>query len=717
MFRQFKFYFVIGVIALTPGILLSAIILVPDDQPTIQAAIDVAAYEGDVILVAPNTYTGAGNRDIVFGGKNVLLKSEEGANVTIIDCENVTRAFNIHSNNYVGQNLIIDGFTITNGSSFKGSAIYITGIGTDPVIRNCKFINSYSTDDYGAALAITYANPLIENCYFFHNASTYGGAIRVYHAGYPTIRGCVFEENVATSFGGAIRFDANGPPSTVENCTFYDNHSPSGSALNFAGTTPVNVHNCIIAFNGGGFAVTGPTIPTMICNDLFGNFGGDFSPPWQSPVGVDGNFSADPLFIDVVNGNLCIESDSPCSPENNECNILIGALRENCETSNPIVNGLYVESSYSNQHCLNHSPQIDWDYFDLYDNPQLQFEVEVGSDDDWTYAKLWDPAPFVSSDTFIVYNGDPLIDGNTYHLRLKVYNGSDWSEWFGTIFRMNSAPAIPEQYYPVSESVVPYMQPYLKVLNSPGLESDIVAYDFELFEDPDAIQSILGGYNINEGYGDTEWMVEIPLNDNEQYFWKTRAFDQYEYSEWSGFESFWINSEESPPAEFYTLLPENDPNGIIYDMFPTFYWSDASYPDPPTTTSYTLIISTDEDFNIVSTAANIVDTSFILPHSLAYGTQYWWKVKATDNTGLFTYSSNIPTFRTWVLGDTDGNWQFDILDIIFMIDFKFKEGPAPVPIIVGDANGDCAVDILDIVHMIDYKFKDGDDLIPACEGV
>ena len=53
---------------------------------TILPAIANAA-EGDTILVAPGTYTGLGNHDLDFQGKNLVLTSSHGAEQTIIDLD------------------------------------------------------------------------------------------------------------------------------------------------------------------------------------------------------------------------------------------------------------------------------------------------------------------------------------------------------------------------------------------------------------------------------------------------------------------------------------------------------------------------------------------------------------------------------------------------------------------------------------------------------
>jgi sugar lactone lactonase YvrE len=67
---------------------------------------------------------------------------------------------------------------------------------------------------------------------------------------------------------------------------------------------------------------------------------------------------------------------------------------------------------------------------------------------------------------------------------------------------------------------------------------------------------------------------------------------------------------------------------------------------------------------------------------------------------------NIGDVCDYVCGDLDDNGDVDILDIVYFIDWKFKDGPEPTVMMSANVNNDESVDILDIVHMIDWKFKE-----------
>jgi hypothetical protein len=63
-------------------------------------------------------------------------------------------------------------------------------------------------------------------------------------------------------------------------------------------------------------------------------------------------------------------------------------------------------------------------------------------------------------------------------------------------------------------------------------------------------------------------------------------------------------------------------------------------------------------------------------------------------------------------GDVNGDEDMNILDVIYLINFKYKAGPAPEPMNIGDVNHDYSIDILDIVYLINFLYKSGP--VPDC---
>jgi hypothetical protein len=139
-----SFAFLLAMMSIAPA----RIITIDDDGPAdfdnIQAAIDDATH-GDVVIVSPGTYTGAGNRDILFKAKAITVRSIDPNDpnivaATIIDCngteEEPHRGFYFNAGEEA--NSVLVGLTITNGFVTYGGAICCEA--SRPTITNCTLV-------------------------------------------------------------------------------------------------------------------------------------------------------------------------------------------------------------------------------------------------------------------------------------------------------------------------------------------------------------------------------------------------------------------------------------------------------------------------------------------------------------------------------------------------------------------------------------------------
>lgn len=149
---------------------------VPLDFQTIQGAIN-ASVHGDTVLVAPGTYAGSGNRDIKFNGKRIVVRSEAGAEETIIDCGGTAsefhRGFDFNGTGETNQS-ILDGFTIQNGYvdgveplSRHGGGIRINDIHGGPLIQFCIIRNCFARN--GSAIYCYSMETTIRSCQIKQN--------------------------------------------------------------------------------------------------------------------------------------------------------------------------------------------------------------------------------------------------------------------------------------------------------------------------------------------------------------------------------------------------------------------------------------------------------------------------------------------------------------------------------------------------------------------
>ncbi|KPJ66313.1 hypothetical protein AMJ44_08540 [candidate division WOR-1 bacterium DG_54_3] len=85
-------------------------------------------------------------------------------------------------------------------------------------------------------------------------------------------------------------------------------------------------------------------------------------------------------------------------------------------------------------------------------------------------------------------------------------------------------------------------------------------------------------------------------------------------------------------------------------------------------------------------------------------------VRAETFGGLWvTEGSGFPklTIETGWCGDVNNDGVINSADVVYLINYLFKGGPAPDPIQAGDVNLDGVLNSADVVYLINYLFKGG----------
>ncbi|MFG0329986.1 MAG: right-handed parallel beta-helix repeat-containing protein [Phycisphaerales bacterium] len=289
------------------------------------------AADGDVVLVRDGVYTGSGNHDIDFEGRLILVRSENGPESCIIDCQRRGRAFFLDQGETA--DAVIEGFTITNGfaESSNGGAIDCT-LDSSPTIRDCRFIDNEAAGLGGAVALRGGSRSIVSNCHFEGNVcfgaseGSQGGALSCFFLAHATVVNCTFLNN-SSQWGGAV--DASLSEPVFVNCVFVDNFAThAGGAIFMSAARPTFI-NCTAAFNiaqsGGGMALVGAVLPSFAFADNC-VFWGDA--PNEISIGLgeatltyslvmggwpgEGNIDADPLLIDAFNGDVRLSEASPC---------------------------------------------------------------------------------------------------------------------------------------------------------------------------------------------------------------------------------------------------------------------------------------------------------------------------------------------------------------------------------------------------------------------
>ena len=271
---------------------------VPGEFASIQEALD-ASVSGDRVVVEPGIYVGG----IDFAGKDVRLESTGAPSETVIDANGRTGV-------QIGPFGSIEGFTIRNAAGSSGAGMRVFGAGS--VIRGNVFDNNVQgSGGFGAGIAGNSASPTIDGNLFrnhFCDGQFLSAVITFVNSSSPTIVNNVFAGNECR--GVNLTLPVGNSPAVVNN-TFVANRVAIRVDARVA-TVGHNLRNNLIVGNQVGLEVgflRAGNGPVWENNLVFGNEVNYVGLP--DPTGTRGNLSADPLLLDLENGDFRLTVTSP----------------------------------------------------------------------------------------------------------------------------------------------------------------------------------------------------------------------------------------------------------------------------------------------------------------------------------------------------------------------------------------------------------------------
>jgi len=324
-----KKYLLIIFILFINNIVFSNVINVPEDQPTIQAGIDVASG-GDTVLVQPSTYV----ENINYTGKNIIVGSlflttqdTTYISLTVIDGNQSGRAATFE--NSEDSTSVLSGFTITNGDG--GICCYNN---SSPSLRNLM-ITGNSTGRGGGIYCHGNSSPNLKNVTMSDNlASKQGGGICCFVKSCPSLSNTVITGNSASGRGGGI-YCWDSSPSFVW-VTIKGNSSTGrdGGGIYCNSHSNANLKNVVISENSADFG---------------GGIGCEFSSPSLIEVTITDNsarqygggiycFGSHPSFENVIISDNKLDGAFSCLGGGIYCQSSSLSLK-NVLISNNTVNG------------------------------------------------------------------------------------------------------------------------------------------------------------------------------------------------------------------------------------------------------------------------------------------------------------------------------------------------------------------------------------------
>ena len=307
--------------------------------------------EDDTINVAAGTYNitstltySTNNGD---NGHKLTIQGA-GADQTVLNGGGSVQILDINTDaddngGDAGGDITIKDMAFENGRGDSGAGVYVHGYSINITIKENTFSGNSADSQGGGAVADSFSGTVtIKNNTFSANSSYYGGGVNAdSYSGTVTIKNNTFSGNSADYSGGGVNACSVSGTVTIINNTFSGNSAKCGggvyASLHYDLAT-LSIYNNIL-YNNIANAGGNDGDDLRICSDCDGNYIGsivnlynnDFSGNADFGTGHSedlcitltdnyhhaDNIQEDPQFVDPVNGDFHLKSNSPCIDKGN----------------------------------------------------------------------------------------------------------------------------------------------------------------------------------------------------------------------------------------------------------------------------------------------------------------------------------------------------------------------------------------------------------------
>jgi len=126
------------------------------------------------------------------------------------------------------------------------------------------------------------------------------------------------------------------------------------------------------------------------------------------------------------------------------------------------------------------------------------------------------------------------------------------------------------------------------------------------------------------------------------------------------------------------------------------------------------------DDNSLNWSHHVIDEATLISYGVDFTSNMQLRFTANDDNPQSIVEAGIDGLvvsylecdNPMMCGDANGDEALNIFDITFVIQFLYRDGPAPDPLESADVNSDETINIFDVTYMIDYLYRDGPD--PDC---